>query len=233
MKESGSSLFGAFGLGILDSISDLKTTVNTVMSVIARFLPHSNADEGPLSNLTGSGAAFVDTFALGMTQRKASLGSVLTEVTSGFETGWGTMKNSGIKLVETFATGIKSNVGKAYDTVIEMAEKIRRPFPNSDAKEGPLSTLTKSGRATVTAFASGIETETPRLKPVMQRFNEALAPEKGIIRRLKEESNDEDGVFRFEKRIKHHHRKFDRTDGCRRRTREQTSNRRNFSGCPV
>ncbi|AXR64508.1 phage tail tape measure protein [Leptospira mayottensis] len=193
MKESGSSLFNAFGLGILDSISDLKTTVNTVMNVIARFLPHSNADEGPLSNLTGSGAAFVDTFALGMKQRKATLGLVLTDVTSGFESGWGTMKKSGIALVETFATGIKSNVDKAYDAVISVAEKIRRPLPNSDAKEGPLSTLTKSGRATVTAFASGIETETPRLKPVMQRFNEALAPEKGIIRRLKEESDEDDG----------------------------------------
>ncbi|WP_061285750.1 phage tail tape measure protein [Leptospira interrogans] len=193
MKESGLSLFNAFGLGILDSISDLKTTVNTVMGVIARFLPHSNADEGPLSNLTGNGAAFVDTFALGMKQRKATLGSVLTEVTSGFESGWGTMKNSGIALVETFATGIKSNVDKAYDAVIKVAEKIRRPLPNSDAKEGPLSTLTKSGRATVTAFASGIETETPRLKPVMQRFNETLKPEKGIISRLKEESDENEG----------------------------------------
>ncbi len=193
MKESGLSLFSAFGLGIMDSISDLKTTVNNVMSVIARFLPHSNADEGPLSNLTGSGAAFVDTFALGMKQRKATLGLVLTEVTSGFESGWGTMKKSGIALVETFATGIKSNVDKAYDAVISVAEKIRRPLPNSDAKEGPLSTLTKSGRATVTAFASGIDTETPRLRPVMQRFNEAMLPEKGIIRRLKEESYEEDG----------------------------------------
>ncbi|EMP80068.1 tail tape measure protein, TIGR01760 family [Leptospira santarosai str. CBC1531] len=192
-KGFGRDLLKTIGDGITWSINFIIDPLKSVLEKVARFLPHSNADEGPLSNLTGSGAAFVDTFALGMTQRKASLGSVLTEVTSGFETGWGTMKNSGIKLVETFATGIKSNVGKAYDTVIEMAEKIRRPFPNSDAKEGPLSTLTKSGRATVTAFASGIETETPRLKPVMQRFNEALAPEKGIIRRLKEESNDEDG----------------------------------------
>ncbi|UPY79879.1 phage tail tape measure protein (plasmid) [Leptospira weilii] len=193
MKESGSSLFSAFGLGIMDSINDLKTTVNSVMSVIARFLPHSNADEGPLSNLTGSGAAFVDTFALGMKQRKATLGSVLTEVTSGFETGWGSIKNTGVALVETFSTGVRSNVDKAYNAIIDMANKIRKPLPNSDAKEGPLSTLTRSGRATVSTFAAGIEMETPRLKPVMQRFNEALAPEKGIIRRLKEESDEEEG----------------------------------------
>ncbi|MDI7237340.1 phage tail tape measure protein [Leptospira santarosai] len=194
MKESGAGLFNAFGLGILDSISDLKTTVNTVMSVIARFLPHSNADEGPLSNLTGSGSAFVETFALGMKQRRTILATTMTDVVSSFDQKVETAKNYGLKFVDTFKDGVLSGVNTIKNGMNTLWEKGVSPTTNkSDAKEGPLSKTSNFGRSFVSTYVSGIETETPRLKPIMQRFNEALAPEKGIIRRLKEESNDEEG----------------------------------------
>ncbi|MDI7157209.1 phage tail tape measure protein [Leptospira santarosai] len=194
MKESGSSLFSAFGLGILDSINDLKTKVNTVMSVIARFLPHSNADEGPLSNLTGSGAAFVDTFALGMKQKKSVLATTMTDVASSFDQKVETAKNYGIKFVETIKDGMLSGVATLKKGTIDLFTRSVVPTVNqSDAKEGPLSKTSAYGKSFVSTLTSGIETETPRLKPVMQRFNEALAPEKGIIRKLKEESGEEEG----------------------------------------
>lgn len=194
MKESGLSLFEAFGLGILDSISDLKTTVNNVMSVIARFLPHSNADEGPLSNLTGSGAAFVDTFALGMKQRKAFLATTMIDVASSFDQKVETAKDYGLKFVDTFKDGILSGVSTIKNGMNTFLDKGVVPTLNkSDAKEGPLSKTSHFGRSFVSTYVSGIETETPRLKPVMQRFNEVLNPEKGIIRRLKEESGENEG----------------------------------------
>ncbi|EMO79273.1 tail tape measure protein, TIGR01760 family [Leptospira kirschneri str. 200801774] len=194
MKESGLSLFNAFGLGILDSISDLKSTVNTVMSVIARFLPHSNADEGPLSNLTGSGAAFVDTFALGMKQRKNVLGITMNDVASTFDQKVETAKNYGLKFVDTFKDGLLSGVNTIKKGTIDLFTRGVVPTVNqSDAKEGPLSKTSAYGKSFVSTLTSGIETETPRLRPVMQRFNEAMLPEKGIIRRLKEESDEEDG----------------------------------------
>ncbi|WP_078125706.1 phage tail tape measure protein [Leptospira alexanderi] len=194
MKESGLSLFDAFGLGILDSISDLKTTVNTVMSVIARFLPHSNADEGPLSNLTGSGAAFVDTFALGMKLRKATLATTMNDVTSSFDQKVETAKNYGLKFVDTFKDGMLSGVATLKNGAIDFLNRGIIPTLNkSDAKEGPLSKTSNFGRSFVSTYVSGIETETPRLKPVMQRFNDALIPEKGIIRRLKDESGEDEG----------------------------------------
>ncbi|UPY81001.1 phage tail tape measure protein (plasmid) [Leptospira weilii] len=198
MKESGSSLFSAFGLGIMDSINDLKTTVNSVMSVIARFLPHSNADEGPLSNLTGSGAAFVDTFALGMKQRKAILATTMNDVASSFDQKVETAKNYGLKFVETIKDGMISGVATLKKGTIDLFTRGIVPTVNqSDAKEGPLSKTSAYGRSFVSTLTTGIDTETPRLKPVMQRFNEALTPEKGIIRRLKDESNEEDGSSMF------------------------------------
>nr|WP_061246326.1 phage tail tape measure protein [Leptospira interrogans] len=192
MKESGLSLFNAFGLGILDSISDLKTTVNNVMSVIARFLPHSNADEGPLSNLTGNGAAFVDTFALGMKQRKNVLGITMNDVASTFDQKVETAKNYGLKFVETMKDGMLSGVSNLKKGAIDLFTRGVVPTVNqSDAKEGPLSKTSMFGRSFVSTLTSGIETETPRLKPVMQRFNDVMLPEKGIIRRLKESEEDE------------------------------------------
>lgn len=194
MKESGLSLFNAFGLGILDSISDLKSTVNTVMSVIARFLPHSNADEGPLSNLTGNGAAFVDTFALGMKQRKTTLATTMNDVASSFDQKVETAKNYGLKFVDTFKDGLLSGVNTIKKGMNTLWDNGIGPTVNkSDAKEGPLSKTSNFGRSFVSTYVSGIETETPRLKPVMQRFNETLKPEKGIISRLKEESDENEG----------------------------------------
>lgn len=192
MKESGLSLFNAFGLGILDSISDLKTTVNNVMGVIARFLPHSNAEEGPLSNLTGNGAAFVDTFALGMKQRKNVLGITMNDVASTFDQKVETAKNYGLKFVDTFKDGLLSGVNTIKKGMNTLWDNGIGPTVNkSDAKEGPLSKTSNFGRSFVSTYVSGIETETPRLKPVMQRFNDAMLPEKGIIRRLKESEEDE------------------------------------------
>lgn len=63
---------------------------------------------------------------------------------------------SGKKVVSTFAQGISSAWNGAVDTVKSGLQKIRNMLPFSDAKEGPLSTLTLSGRRTMTTYAQGL-----------------------------------------------------------------------------
>ena len=64
---------------------------------------------------------------------------------------------SGKKIVTTFANGIKSAFTGAVDMVKGGLQKIRNLLPFSDAKEGPLSTLTLSGQRTMTTYAHGLK----------------------------------------------------------------------------
>ncbi|WP_312938886.1 phage tail tape measure protein [Oscillibacter sp.] len=63
---------------------------------------------------------------------------------------------SGKRLITTFVNGIKSVASKPIEAVKGIFGKIGNLFPHSDAKEGPLSTLTLSGRRTMTTYAQGV-----------------------------------------------------------------------------
>ena len=63
---------------------------------------------------------------------------------------------AGRRLVTTFVDGIKSVAMAPINAVKGIFWKISNLFPHSDAKEGPLSTLTLSGKKTMTTFAEGV-----------------------------------------------------------------------------
>lgn len=76
-EESGSQLNDAFAGGIQRNASAPQAAFGNSLQGVARQMPHSDAPEGPLSELTSSGRALTDTFASGMDentlQEKASL----------------------------------------------------------------------------------------------------------------------------------------------------------------
>lgn len=92
-----------------------------------------------------------------------AVGAGLDWIKSGFQTfvtwidgkiAW--FGESGKRLITTFVNGIKSVASKPVDAVKNIFGKIGNLFPHSDAKEGPLSTLTLSGRKTMTTYAQGV-----------------------------------------------------------------------------
>ncbi|GHT56843.1 hypothetical protein AGMMS50268_13290 [Spirochaetia bacterium] len=76
-KESGSQLNDAFAEGIQSNAAAPAASFGNSLQGIGRQMPHSDAQEGPLSELTSSGRALTDTFASGMDdsalEKKASL----------------------------------------------------------------------------------------------------------------------------------------------------------------
>lgn len=62
----------------------------------------------------------------------------------------------GRSMMTTIASGIRSAVSAPYETLRSALSRLRKLLPFSDAKEGPLSTLTRSGAAMLEAFSSGI-----------------------------------------------------------------------------
>ena len=76
-------------------------------------------------------------------------------------------KDSGAALLGAFTDGIKSMINQPVELVKTGLEKVRNLLPFSDAKEGPLSTLTKSGMAMIDTFGAGIQRTLPRLHGMM------------------------------------------------------------------
>lgn len=65
-------------------------------------------------------------------------------------------RESGSKMIMTFVEGIKSVISKPAEVVKEGLAKVRKLLPFSDAKEGPLSTLTLSGRRVFETINTGM-----------------------------------------------------------------------------
>lgn len=79
---------------------------------------------------------------------------------------------AGRGLFTAFTDGVKAAINAPVELVKSGVQKIRNLLPGSDAKEGPLSTLTRSGRALVTTFGGGMVSQLPSLR---ERFAAGLA----------------------------------------------------------
>jgi TP901 family phage tail tape measure protein len=121
-----------------------------------------------LDSLTGGKlTAIKDKFVSSVTNIASGVRERFIGVKTAFSNGINTIKNtvsgainwfftSGQRIVTTFANGIKSAFSTAVNAVKGGLQKIRNMLPFSDAKEGPLSTLTLSGQRTMTTYAHGL-----------------------------------------------------------------------------
>lgn len=92
-----------------------------------------------------------------------------------------TFFTSGASLWDAFCAGIKSAVNGPIDAVREGLARIRRMLPFSDAKEGPLSTLTLSGSRLMTTLATGVNTGSPALHSAVEKGLSSILPQKAKV----------------------------------------------------
>lgn len=85
----------------------------------------------------------------------------------------------GAKLLTTLIDGIKSAAGGLVDTVKGVFSDIRDMLPFSDAKTGPLSTLTLSGSRLMTTLGEGV---TQGAGGLLQKVGSALSGVKDTVR---------------------------------------------------
>jgi TP901 family phage tail tape measure protein len=86
---------------------------------------------------------------------RSVVNSGLQTVIGIFRSFAGTARQAGSALMEAFASGIKSAVGKVTSAVSSVVKSARAYFGFSDAKKGAFSNITYSGFATMSAFAKG------------------------------------------------------------------------------
>lgn len=108
--------------------------------------------------------------------------------------GW--FKQSGSKIMETFTEGIRLTVNKPVEAVKGALSRIRQMLPFSDAKEGPLSELTLSGRRVFETLQTGMsqtaslpaETAEDAFQAMSDRNQEGSAAFAGLMNSRKEDT---------------------------------------------
>lgn len=251
LTEAGKQILITLGRGIWSAVTYPFEALKRALGWLRRLLPFSDAQEGPLSTLTASGAAIFRTLAQGMqslislpaqvlnsafrsmlsavswvwgemralgaglvstvsgafSQIGSFAGSVWSRVRGSAASAWSSMASmasnaagwlrapfnalasgassawsvvrgaasnafshilssssslvsaafqSGRSVMTTIASGIRSAVSAPYEAAKSALSRLRRLLPFSDAQEGPLSALTRSGAAMLEAFSSGI-----------------------------------------------------------------------------
>lgn len=178
-----------------------------------------------IDNLTGGKLSEIrEKFSTAMSNIVQGISQKFTDARTAFSNGLNNIKNavsgavtwffeSGKRIVSTFANGIKSAFSSAVEAVKGGLQKIRNLLPFSDAKEGPLSTLTLSGQRTMTTYAHGLtlagDAPAEAMNKSLQQVQGALdrKPEKKVDlgggKKDKDESSDEGGSGKGKRVIIH------------------------------
>lgn len=99
------------------------------------------------------------------------------------------IENKGISLAKTFAEGMKKGKNYTDAEIKDMVGSIVRFLPASDAKQGPLSRLTASGRALVSTFNKGVEVEgrnTDATERFVQRQSRIIKTDSPLMQKITE-----------------------------------------------
>lgn len=149
-------IFTGFVNGIIDGFNWIKEKVSSLPAIFQILLAAIFPIIGIPMLIANNWDSIVAYFSNLWTGVKQSFVNGINSVKE-FITGtlaW--FRESGSKILTTFTEGIKSAISKPVEAVKGGLAKIRQMLPFSDAKEGPLSTLTLSGRRVLETITTGI-----------------------------------------------------------------------------
>lgn len=126
------------------------------------------------NNLVATFMSFADLFRIGDWIREAW--AEATEWLSSIN-----LFESGAKLIDTLKEGILSAAASLVDSVKSVFQDVRNLLPFSDAKEGPLSTLTLSGSRLMTTLGEGVNAGFPSLMQTISGKFQALKDGLGSV----------------------------------------------------
>jgi hypothetical protein len=115
---------------------------------------------GVWASISGAASSAWSAISTGASAAWQSVNGVLGTLQTSIAQAWESMKqaalDAGGKLMEALAEGIRTAAMAPVNAVRGALDKIGAMLPHSDAKVGPLSTLTASGFATLDTLSRGI-----------------------------------------------------------------------------
>ncbi len=135
-----------------------------------------------IRSVAQDGFNFVDSLTGGkLSSIRDKFGQGIQGIKDGINNSFAWFRESGAKILTTFTEGIQSAISAPAEAIKGGLQKIRNMLPFSDAKEGPLSTLTLSGQRTMTTYATGLQQGAAAPVEVvggaLAKINTQLAPE--------------------------------------------------------
>jgi len=141
-----SSAFAGVGEAITAALASAGTSLSTWWEGIATWF----AGLSPVAWITSAFAGVGEAISSGFDQVRQFLATL-------------DLSAAGAAIMSTLVAGVKSAAGSLWGAVKGAFSGVSSLIPHSDAKEGPLSTLTASGRAIMTTLASGVTAAGPGL----------------------------------------------------------------------
>lgn len=143
IKSTASSIWS----GIVDRLSSVWESITGPAAVVYEYL-------------SGWAGRIYEAITGGLGMIQEWLSGVWNTIWDGF---LGVVVNAGLGFVQALWSGIKANASILWDGVKGILSEVGNYLPHSDAKKGPLSTLTASGRSVVQTFTGGMEQHAPTL----------------------------------------------------------------------
>jgi hypothetical protein len=166
-------LVSGFAIAIILALGPVAWIIAAVVLVIRHWSTISAFFGSLWAGIKTSFSAAIGAIWAGMQAVPGLVGSMLTSVVS-FLSGLPTVfYNAGVGLFTAMWDGMKSVASGIIGFVVDVLGKIREYLPFSDAKMGPLSNLTASGKAFTTTWADGIQTGIPDMQSTVVGLGEA------------------------------------------------------------
>lgn len=142
-------------------IEALTTTTQFWIGVIRSLVAPVDSSKESLAGFAGAGRAVGQAIGAVIVVLKAflnPLNTIQTRIDAIIKLVQGaSLFSSGKSLLSTFADGIEASQGTVIGKITGVLKTVKSYLPQSDAKVGPLSQLTASGRALVTTLGTGIK----------------------------------------------------------------------------
>lgn len=171
LGESGYAFMRTLGDGITRGMGAPISSVMNVARGIRNLLPGSNAQTGPLSNITNIGPSMLSTIANGISANIGRVTGATRDLASGIMNllppgasgSLSSLASAGREIPSMIGSGIRSNLSSAFGPMTDLASGIRNRMPFSPAKEGPLADIDEAGPGLIDQVGGDIEREGPRL----------------------------------------------------------------------
>ncbi len=164
LMEASLGLIDGFISGIQAGAANLVNAVTGVLSRVRALLPFSDAQAGPLSNLTASGMAFISTFAAGIMAKAESLVSAVSGILGRVrsllpfsDAKMGPLSNltaSGQAIPGTLALGVRSGTPRLVSAAENMFSGLNLAPPYFESPELAFRPQAPAGRLPEPSFST-------------------------------------------------------------------------------